>query len=292
MERRPQSPAVVIEPVLLEHRRGEERYEMSINILDECRKLVPLGVWIALCKQANVPYVPAEFSAWIPVDELYNAVDGKPGCFNLARAFGWLDQQKQKYRQAAKQFSCRWECCSAEMTKYAASEGMTWCDHYHELTVDDCRMFDCTVGAETRVCIRPWIDALRWEGYPVEFRVFYGPDGFQGVSNYYPQRALPDNGRFRGYAQTCGEYADMLWQWGRKLNLFPIGFSADFIVKPDERIVFLEGGPPHVVDGYCSAHMCCFPEGKIDGYAFALQGSQETGVRYEDMLQEEASDGT
>jgi hypothetical protein len=227
--------------------------------LQERIKLVPLGYWIDLADAAGVPFVPALFSPLFPVEQIYKLVDGDAAP-ELQAALAWLEERKRRW--AGLKFSCRWECCSSMDAKYAASKGAEWSNAFTGLICDDPRIDDCTVGEQTRVCIRPWIEAVRYDGFPVEFRVYAGPDGIQGVSSYYPQRALSEE--FIPHAEECRRLCERLME----CRHFPVGFTADFILS-HRGLVLLEGGPPHMF-GPVSAHPCCFPPGKIDGIAMAL----------------------
>jgi hypothetical protein len=67
------------------------------------------------------------------------------------------------------------------------------------------------------------------------------------------------------------QLADAMMTVGAPL-VAPYGFSADFIVREDGEVLFLEGGPPHVAEpplGCPSAHPCCMEPGNIYGIAFA-----------------------
>lgn len=250
--------------------------------LEKRMQLVPLGPWIELCEAAGVPYVPAEFSNPFPVKQIGDAIDGSNDIIELERAFDWYHEESDKRIKSGKRFSARWECCSSSATKSAAAKGLEWCPSYYQLTCDDSRVFDCTVGCdETRLCIRPWVEPLRYDGYPVEFRVFRDPNGFWGVSNYYPQRPIsmlkPDDakGLICAAAMEARRLTKVIWKYGMETNpdLFEVGFSADFIAPSLDapKVVFLEGGPPHVANEYVTSHPCCFAPGRTFCYAFEPQ---------------------
>ena len=105
---------------------------------------------------------------------------------------------------------------------------------------------------------RPWITAQIEEGYPVEFRVFARDGGILGLSSYYPQRPLPLTSLIM---RSC----ERILQYSERLIEQVANFSADWLVRPDGEILFLEGGPPH----HEGAHPCCFPVGKIQGLALS-----------------------
>ena len=45
------------------------------------------------------------------------------------------------------------------------------------------------------------------------------------------------------------------------------GFTADFVVGKDGKVLFLEGGPPYGL----GAHPCCFEGRDIEGIALAKE---------------------
>ena len=114
---------------------------------------------------------------------------------------------------------------------------------------------------------RPWVKFNVLAGYPVEFRVYVEHDAIVGVSNYYPQRALPETWEYRESVRLV-----IMLTW-RLLASMPIplrypgwgfqdwspdkkNFTADFAQTEEGTVVFLEGGPPF---GRYGAHPCCFP---------------------------------
>jgi hypothetical protein len=236
-------------------------------------RLVPLGSWLQLAARVGVPYVRAKFSEPFPVCQIYDALDRKDTP-ELSAAFKWLSIQVIEAETYNRRISARWECCSSQDAKYAASKGEEWSKEYYLLTCDDERVGDCTVGCtETRLCVRPWIEAERIDGYPVEFRVFHGPGGdVLGVSNYYPQRALPDTLQIFQKAAAVAYWSAMLYERSTDYarEALDQGFTTDWIVGKDGGVVFLEGGPPHV-EGPVTAHPCCFALGKVAGIALAAR---------------------
>lgn len=231
------------------------------------RAVVNLGPWLELCERMGVPYVPAEFSESFPVVEMYALIDshGDEPVMMVAplleRAFQWLGKQRVQANTENAQIIARWECCSSVDTKSMMAHGGGWHRDMTFLELDE-RVFDCLASEHLRMCVRPWVEALRMDGYPVEFRVFFGADGYQGVSSYYPQRPLPETPQVMDAVMVCHAFANTLYQAGE----FPVGFSADFLLTEEGKVLFLEGGPPHVL-GPVSAHPCCFAPGRIDGIA-------------------------
>jgi hypothetical protein len=257
------------------------------ELYKQCARLVPLGPWIDRCKAAGIAYIAASFSQPFPVAQMTAALDGEDTP-ELDAAFEWSFYEKQRLEAAGERPMMRWECCCDGMKKWYASRGEGWRPDWARIEVDDDRALDCTVGETTRLCVRPWVKPQREAGYPVEFRVFVGPEGPLGVSSYYPQRPLPNTVRMEFLARRCLTLARKLAEAGS----YPVGFTADFLVAdglqwtlgdPKERrnvellrtapVRFLEGGPPHVADAVsvagCSADPCCFRPGEIHGIALA-----------------------
>jgi hypothetical protein len=235
------------------------------ELIQECARLVPLCFWLGLCERTGVPYIPAEFSEPFSVVDLGDYLELEPTP-RLRAALDWAYRTLMARLEADQRgrWTFRWECCSSSAVKCAAASGAGFSDIYYTMRVDDPRVFDCTVGRETRVCIRPWVEAAREGGYPVELRAFVGADGRLGISNYYPQRDLTETDELRSALQRVEFFAGALF--GKES--FPAGFTADFLVMPDFSVTLLEGGPPHV-QGPISAHPCCMKPGDTTGIALA-----------------------
>ncbi|MCE5224392.1 MAG: cell division cycle 123 family protein, partial [Porphyromonadaceae bacterium] len=106
------------------------------------------------------------------------------------------------------------------------------------------------------IVLRPWVKAKYENRYPVEFRVFVQDGEILGVSNYYPQMNLSEE-----YTQ----YAEESIEITKKLLGTTPSFTADYILTENYELLYLEGGPPHLMCG--GAHMCCFKPGEISGVA-------------------------
>lgn len=243
----------------------------------ELTRIIPLGFWLGLAESAGIPYIPAVFSEPFPVKEMYDAIDHLEAPA-LSSALSWAREYIREQEAAKKVVTFRYECGCTGEAKYAAAYGVSpdqlhpYAKKYREVLVDDPRLFDVTVGETTRVCVRPYAQPRIINAYPVEFRVFFGPDGYQGVSNYYPQRALyTEHHNIMGPLQEAREMARALWQHEKTFHEgFPLGCSMDFVILRNNVPIFLEGGPPHWL-GHPSAHPCCFAPGKIDDVALELQ---------------------
>ena len=233
------------------------------------QRLVPLGPWLERCRTADVPYVPAQFSPPIPLEQLWTALDGQPTP-ELDAAREWIDKARINYLKARRRVYIRWEDCSSEDAKAWLSRGKGWQPEFaFNPTLDDPRLSDCAVTDPQRLVIRPWIEAPQIDGYPLELRVFYGPEGLLGISNYHPMRPLDaSNPAVQPAIDNALQLAHRLYDPA----IHPIGFTADFLGTPYGGVLFLEGGPPHVPSGIGpSAHPCCFAPGRISGIALTPQ---------------------
>lgn len=244
---------------------------MIANPIEELCRLVPLGPWIDRAAAARVPFIPAVWSPAIPVSDMWGALD-EPHTITpaLKKGLDWVDKALKDAALAnVGPVMVRWECCTGSDVKFHASRGDLRPEQSHLVLLDDPRVFDCTVGETTRLCIRPWETAMLCDNYPVEFRVFIGKDGYLGTSSYYPQRPLPQ--RFRCYVLGVCDRAESIWLENGGRQGFPMGCTMDFLIREDGQPLFLEGGPPHQTTFPLapSSHPCCFAEGAIDGIALA-----------------------
>lgn len=243
--------------------------------MNDYTSLVLIGPWLEICQKAGIPHIPATFSQGFDFGEMYACLDGEglDKWASLRDAILWTEQEIAGRYARGERAMWRWECCSGGMLKFLLSEGEGFeglsahsSDVFRSVDVDDPRVFDCAVGNSLRLCVRPWIEAQRIDGYPVEFRVYYGPDGYQGISSYYPQRPLPESAEivqavFTACLSTKRIYTSGVW---------PVGFTADFLVSETDEVLFIEGGPPHRAKGPgANAHPCCFAPGQIEGVALA-----------------------
>lgn len=204
-----------------------------------------LSVWLSRCAAAGVPAIPARFSQDILVEDIFKSTDGEE-CKSVDAAAKWLKDgicEKEMWR---------WEQCAPIELKSVMGNGGVACGV--AFCTDDPRLcdilYDCNMET-TRIAIRPVWDIQRHAGYPVEFRVYVFGAELESVSNYYPQRDLPDV--FMPQAKEAAALARRLYPH--------VGtpFTADFCYDGNGHVVFLEGGPPW---GY-GAHPCCFNPDKL-----------------------------
>lgn len=260
--------------------RNRDRRERSARDLFNPTNM---GHWIALCESAGTKYVPAEEIARAAVDDLLR-FDEKTCPATVPAFFAAVEAAMAERGEG---WMVRWACCAcAEVKSRMGSGKPEWhSDLVSMFHVCDIRAFDLifefpeeTIAAYAR----PWIKAAIIDNYPVEYRVFVHNDQIKGISNYYPQRPIPNSAETLFDITRCYLQAVKLIKAQRRpFNCPPMDknfdatknhWTADFIRSQDGEILFLEGGPPHTGSG--GAHPCCFPISKIDGIAFAA-GAEE-----------------
>ena len=230
---------------------------------------ISLEDWLALCREADVPHVPAErICELLREDCMHFDVPGDHQ-ERLRAAF----QEMEKARLPGHMM--RFDYCSSLEIKISLSDGEWECrPEFCRVELDDPRAFDILFEyprPTAPVWLRPWADALIVDGYPVEYRAFVRDGKLQGISSYYPQRPLPE---FPEHIQAVREQTEKLIQAARtpfQWHFVPmpgnlaqdgVHFTADFIATA-EGVLFLEGGPPHEM----GAHPCCFRAREISGVA-------------------------
>lgn len=247
-----------------------------------------LGHWLRLCAEAGVPAVPATLVASINPQLLTEFIEPHPdhvpteAQLETLQAF-WAKVQEAR---ALHGYMLRWSCCACAKVKHRLSTGEPrWNPDFLEFFgADDFRAFDLLCEfyhPEVGAYLRPWLRYAVHEGYPVEYRAFVLNGEIQGVSNYYPQRDLPDNDETSRDVETVLAFTRRLIAAQREPINLPNAFvqampklncwTADFARLADGAIVFLEGGPPHLPGG---AHMCCFKFGEIEGVALSNRNAE------------------
>lgn len=234
--------------------------------------VVSLGDWLDLCRAQGVPYVPADLVGTIEVADLWPVFDGErtEGADRLHA----LTQQAE-----SADTMLRWDCCASIEVKHRLGSGRPeWDPSFTRMVVDDPRFADILFEwpePTLRLWRRPWIPARVVDGWPVEFRVFVDQGHVIGVSSYYPQRPLPDDPWLPVAARAARIVERDL------LPAAPGAFTADFLLTPDDDLLFLEGGPPHRLLG--GAHPCCFVPGHTTGVALADRNGTITPPTEEDF---------
>lgn len=223
-----------------------------------------LRAWLSIAQCCGVPHVPAQYEAALPIEPLLRFDAPIEGTQEVLAALQYLNEKVEDGRML------RWDCCAPWGVKCAMGNGFKQPSR-SEMALDpgDPRAFDLIYdfpAEDIEVFSRPWVHAMMFEDFPVEFRVFIEEGKVVGVSNYYPQRALPDHPRIRQMVSEITRYAQRMVQKAKDRDLRPWmprvaaahqpSFSAtlDFLVLSSARVVLLEGGPGF---GF-GAHPCCF----------------------------------
>lgn len=229
--------------------------------------VVSLRAWLNLCERVGIPALPAVYVTDVEIDALY--ADEATTDPKIATFWKTVEFAKQPHTVL------RWDCCSTIETKDRLGHGQwEWSpDLLDSFTAAafygaDYRAADILYeypGRRMPVWRRPWMPAAIVDGYPMEFRFYVWRGMIAGISNYYPQRPLPDDEEVRWAMQVALAYTAGL------LNAMPVplahqgftaldpddkSFTADFMCMPDGKILFLEAGPPFSPFG--GAHPCCF----------------------------------
>jgi hypothetical protein len=256
-----------------------------------------LLAWIKHAHAAGIAYVPAKQVLSLRRKDILESCE--PGSdVKLISAWTPLRRKQAELRRAGNKGAgrqmLRWDPCAGEDLKFTMAQG---------LAVDQAEMLDLHPGdirafgiiyeypaEEVPVLQRPWIEALQIDNYPVEFRVFIEGSKIRGVSNYYPQRALPamsehyPEGDVRFSSTPCYRMAEQLIKHLEAVQEFPwmmsyqqhfdsgkVNASLDFIVRKDGKVLFLEAGPPLGA----GAHPCCFIDSKVEGLKLELDSGVE-----------------
>ena len=256
------------------------------------RRFCPLSLsdWLSLCAELGVPHVPGEVVAAFsrydalrygrgitgaadPIDAVIAATDRVDAVIAAAN----------RSAAASPGYMLRADYAAPAYIKVCLSAGeYRWTPAMADFAIEDDRIIDLLYDwPRERVPLlrRPWLtDVLIHEGWPVEYRAFVSDGALLGISSYYPQRPLP---LWEQHLACVRSFTDRLCAALRKRTPFcwplyvekgdndgpldknGVHFTADYIVRSDDSVLFLEGGPPHEM----GAHPCCFPEGRISGVA-------------------------
>ena len=254
------------------------REAISEGMAEEGSRFCPVSLadWIRVCESAGVPYVPAtKVAEMLKEDYLRFDTEGE----HVGRLVEVIRKVEEAVAESDGPVMARMDFCSSLTIKYRLGSGSP--EHRAEfalLKLDDPRAFDIMSEYPREaipVFIRPWVDALVVDDYPVEYRAFVRGGALIGISSYYPQRPLRHSkkelGAVREMTLRLLEAVEAPFEWHRPmfgdggLDLSGVHFTTDFMVTADGSAVFLEGGPPHEM----GAHPCCFAAGKIDGVALS-----------------------
>ena len=254
----------------------------SLESFESVRRTVPelpsgafpapsLVAWMEWATKAGVPAVPVECKAVLNIDALMRFERAQESDLPVLEALARCNQERPDG------FMLRWDCCAPYGIKasmgHPRPDGAPLSDPEDlVLIVDDPRACDLIYefpSESIAVLQRPWAAVRQWEGFPIEFRVFVRKGAVCGISNYYPQRSLPDTPEIRQWAAQSGQAAQLIVDTAKAANAYPWmgfprgipeeyqrGFEAtlDFCVTQEGEVLFLEAGPGVGL----GAHPCCF----------------------------------
>ena len=250
-------------------------------------RFCPLSLedWILLCCMADIPHVGANHVIDFERNDVMHYDKRGPHQQRIHTALELLKHFKRPNHMY------RWDCCSDYYIKSSMAKGdFEWNEKFLEIDIGDIRTQEILYDYPrfvVPVFSRPWLTPWLIDNYPVEYRVYVDDGVIMGVSNYYPQRPIPEIPEHLKAVQDLTEklmkhMPDPPWQVGnvvQQKDAHDLGsvmsgtprmsdgihFTADFIVSLEGEVLFLEGGPPHRID--YGAHPCCFLAGDIDGIA-------------------------
>ena len=237
---------------------------------------VSLNAWLDVMTAAGIPSIPAEAVTSLKRETFLGFEKSLTDEPEAWRAFDAALGSVPSTHMA------RWDACSSLDLKFAMAEKSPFGAHARVLHPGDPRAFEILAdypAEEFTVWSRPWVEAKLVDGYPVEFRVFVKDSKVLGIASYYPQRALPATPEILGLAAQCGDLTRKALQLLESTGQYPwmadyarhfatgtVNATLDFLVTPDNQVLFLEAGPPYGA----GAHPCAFIDRTIEGIALEL----------------------
>lgn len=285
-----------------EAQRARREYRDSVDA-EKTFCTVDIGDWLALCKDADVPFIPATPIAEADCEDL--SMFDQPGDHQerLAKFWASVDKVRKPSLEQGLHEMLRWSCCAGSDVKYHLGCGRPGWNREFMETFDICdpRAYDLVHDFPKKTIqawLRPWQKLLCHNDYPVEFRAFVENNNITGISSYYPQRALPLSASIITYISEITNFTKRMVAYQPKplncpelrncapnIDLRLNSWTADFAVSEDESVLFLEGGPPHTPT--FGAHSCCFAVGEIEG--IALRPRRGVAGDIEQYLAEDAA---
>lgn len=231
--------------------------------------------WIRLAEIANIPHIPVEVVAVISMVDAWSLTDCKPqdvsprGSLALAQA--------NAYCQAGGFW--RTEICAGIDVKVAMAEGLDL-PEILPFNLADSRLLELHASLPTITVVgRPRLTPVRVNGYPVEFRTFWGGKAQEAaVSYYYPQAGeFPLTPVLEAHMSQAQAWGETLYRLRAELGLIPwvpedgepdsgIGATIDFMLTEEAGLVLVDAGPGY---GY-GAHPCCFIDTPVSGRRWQL----------------------
>ena len=158
------------------------------------QKFCPLSLrdWLRICRQCRVPHVPAKHVVSFETNDVKYFDTKGPHQTRLQKALRVIEEYQLEGHMM------RWDHCSEASVKSGMAEKeFEWHKLYGKITLGDVRAFDLLFDYpyfENPIWRRPWVPIEIIDGFPVEYRVFVENGELKGISNYYLQRPLPENG--------------------------------------------------------------------------------------------------
>ena len=218
-----------------------------------------LPTWLERCAAAGVPAIPGEVCP--SKLRIRGLLDDRLA--GLAEVSAWTEAAVGKLPGRG---MWRWSVCAPIAVKAAMSHpGLPVRVPWPIEAVADERfraiLLDCYgAGLETvTTVVRPWVEAAMVGGFPVEFRVFVTKTGTTSTTSYYVQRPL--GAEWLPQAKEAARLAAAL----RPYVPAGVEYSADFLVRENGSVLFIEGGPMPAfgADPCCLAAEHPFGDGAI-----------------------------
>ena len=250
-----------------------ERHNLAwfVNHMD----VTSLVDWLAVAGRAGVPFIESKIAGWLDRSDLMLMWDEDEEA-RARTALAW-DRIRERIRPGT---VLRADYASAYAVKAACGASgrhgqCRWDEDEHQGLHEDMRIAELGHSWSRNaipVHERPYVKPEMIEGYAVELRVWVRKGKVRAVSNYYPQRPLPDNDWVRARMDEAITQAQRLSEcvpddlvpdnrapapgetpWTEKT------FSADFLVpEHTDEVFFLEGNPYTFASW--GAHPCCLIE--------------------------------
>lgn len=239
-----------------------------------------IAAWADLADRAGVPHIPLEKLCTWNVDDIVGA--DAPKCEDIET----LNRARKRLREG--KAVARWSHCAGAMAKFymgAGGAAQGWSNEMIDTEFDDDRFYELLMDyPEPTFSLyrREWVDPLVVDEFPVEYRVFVFGDVVSAISNYYPQRDLPNTRQTLRHISTAFACVAMMVRAQRlPLNLPPWALEGhdpdaaaailtasnctiDFMARASGGLTMIDAGPAFGM----GADPCCFPfDGIPDGIA-------------------------
>lgn len=216
-----------------------------------------LSFWMPFIEKLNIPHIPCEFSNEFPALALLFCLEGD-ACEDLRKAIKWQGTECSKLRHSGFKPFFRFDEIALDDVKYLLSTGRghSYNNIFGKPFLISDRALTYVSSSYTRFVLRPYVEPLIENNFPVEIRVFFDRNGFVGVSNYYPQRPLSP--KYYEYMIRARDYAEKVYNL--RTENWPYGFSMDFLVSKEGKLLFVDGNAPYMPNKYITTSKCCMDE--------------------------------